>query len=350
MLQILAAQGMHEYRAGRNRIAEKRLRQALEVCLSSGCSAPFRARLNRDIGIIYVGGMRHVEDGKDEFATALTADPSVCIPEAFNTRAIADAFLDVKRALLAESRGAGGNVPASAQKPQSGEPAEHATPFEAKAPSSEPGYRAVANGFSIGIQQDFLIHSSTDNVCNNGSRYVCYDADNNVQNFTYSGVSGGNQISSSGVRTASLRILIGYERLLSNHFSLGLKLGGLINGAAPQRPGDPKLFLYHGEARLSVYPGQDPFGPTRHVRPYLFVTGGIGEIDGKISVQVIQSNGQSVQYSAWKRTGKFFGGGGLGLVFPFRASHGPFVEAKFLRMTEKPSFALGAMLGYQVGF
>jgi hypothetical protein len=343
---------MREYRAGRNRIAEKRLRQALELCLSSGCSAPFRARLNRDIGIVYVGGMRHTEEGKDEFATALTADPSVCIPESLVTRAIADAFLDVKRAMLAESGGGGRNVPTSppTKTPETREPAARSTPFEAKETSSSSGYRAVANGFSIGIQQDFLIHSATENVCNNGSRYVCYDADNNVQNFTSSRPLGGNEISSSGVRTASLRILVGYERLLSNHFSLGLKLGGLVSGAAPQRPGDPKLFLYHGEARLSVYPGQDPFGPTRHVRPYLFVTGGIGEIDGKISVQVIHSTGQSVQYSAWKRTGKFFGGGGLGLVFPFRASHGPFVEAKFLRMTEKPSFALGAMLGYQVGF
>jgi hypothetical protein len=343
---------MREYRAGRNRIAEKRMRQALELCLNSGCTVPFRARLNRDIGIIYVGGMRHVEEGKDEFATALTADPTVCIPEAFNTRAIADAFLDVKRAMLAESSAPTSAVaaPLQTKEPDTRPTTSQAKPFEENAASNKVGYRAVANGFSIGIQQDFLIHSSTENVCNNGSRYVCYDGNNVPQNFTGTGVSGGNDITASGVRTASLRILVGYERLLSNHFSIGLKLGGLVRGAAPQRAGDPKLFLYHGEARLSVYPGQEPFSPTRHVRPYFFVTGGIGEIDGKISVEVRHADGQTVQYAAWKRTGKFFAGGGLGIVFPFRASHGPFIEAKFLRMTEKPSFAMGAMLGYQVGF
>lgn len=330
-----------DYRAGRHRAAEKKLRQALDLCLKKGCSVPFRARLNRDIGIVYVGGMRRTEAGKDEFATALTADPTVAIAPVFNSRQVNRAFLDVKRSLATE-----GAVSPAANEP----PAAGAVSSEAFVESTPEGNLSfLRNWITLGYQQDFVLHTSTQNVCNMGSRYICYDGNNQTVDFS-SGVYNGNEISSTGLRLASGRILLGFERLLSKNFGIGLKVGAVVRGKGVILAGDSSFFMFHGEARLSVYPGSDPFGRTTKVRPYLFASGGVAETDSKISIEVVRTPGVSEQYIAWKRTGKGFASGGLGITFPLTPKVGPFVEARFLRMFEKPSYAMAAMGGMAIGF
>jgi len=353
----LSSSAMREYRAGRNRVAEKKLRQAISLCLKDGCSVPFRARLNRDLGVVYVGGMRHVEEGKDEFATAITADSTVAIPEALNTRAVNKAFLDVKHSMSSE--GATPEVPVAATtktnsrtKPRAKASEE---PFDEQANAeASTNWRAVANWFSFGVQQDFMVHSATQYACNSGSRYSCFDAANVPQDYTQQQtmvVANGNEISASGLRLASTRLLVGYDRLLSKNFAIGVKAGAVVSGVAMRLASDPKpFFRFHAEARLTLYPGSDPFSPHRHVRPYLFLSGGAAESDSKIPVQVVFTSGQSAQIAAWKRSGRGFVGGGLGMMFPVSQGSGPFVEARFQRMLEMPALVGAAMLGWAVGF
>jgi hypothetical protein len=326
--------------------AEKKLRRAVEMCLKrDSCSVPFLARLHRDIGVVYIVGMERIEDGKDEFATALSADATVAIVPETNTEAIESAFIEVKRSILEEEQ----------PKPEHpGRAAPRRRERAQESPMPTPGadaWRDVKNWISLGLQQDFMVHTSTDNVCNAGSRYRCYDAQTIPQDYT--GVPQatirGNEISAAGFKAGTLRLLLGYERLLSKNFSLGLKVGMLISGKAPRYPTDPAILQFHGEGRLTLYPGAAPFAPTKVVRPYLFISGGIAEIDSKISVEVYVNN-QPSKVLAWKRSGKGFVGAGLGTAFAIGKNHGPFLEARFMRMLEKPAFAAAAQAGYAVGF
>jgi len=333
-------------------LAEKKLRRAVETCLTlSSCSVAFIARLHRDIGVVYIVGMDKLEEGKDEFAAALSADMTVAIVAETNTEAVEAAFMDVKRSILAE--GEGKSAKPSVRGATMSRNAKEKREFSATPAPGADAWREVPNWFSIGVQQDFMIHTSTENVCNAGSRYRCYDAQTTSQDFSTlpagAVVTKGNEISSTGLKTGTTRLLIGYERLLSKNFSIGLKVGLVVAGKAPRYPLDPAVTLFHGEGRLTVYPGAAPFAPKKVTRPYLFASGGIAEVDSKIAVEV-HVNNQPAQVLAWKRSGKGFVGAGFGLAFAFGKNHGPFLEARVMRMLEKPAYTGAAQAGYAVGF
>ena len=63
-----------DFRAGHFTVCEEKLREAIRICVPEVCSAGFQARLHRDLGYIYVGGFKRVDDGKDEFTAALSLD------------------------------------------------------------------------------------------------------------------------------------------------------------------------------------------------------------------------------------------------------------------------------------
>jgi hypothetical protein len=358
----LASDAMnHDFLAMTYDNAEKKLRRAVEICLAQqGCSVRFLARLHRDIGVVYIVGMNRIEDGKDEFATALSADSTVAIASESNTDEVETAFLEVKRALTEEQES---GTAQPRPKRNLGLASDQASAHSAGKATPAPGadaWRSVANWVSFGVQQDFMVHSATQYVCNDNTRYRCYDAQNTVQNFTTGRtVVKGNEISSSGIMPATLRIMVGYERLLSKNFSIGLKLGMAVHGKAPRVLGappfvnDPAFVAFHGEGRLTLYPGAAPFAPTKVVRPYLFVSGGIAEVDGKISVEVFEQTSAGIQSGrvlAWKRSGSGFLGIGPGLAFALGSNHGPFIEARFMQMLGKPAYVVATQGGYAVGF
>ena len=58
--------------------AEKKLKQAIALCEPAAvCSSKVRARLRCDLGVVYVGGMNKVDEGKAQFIEALRQDPAV---------------------------------------------------------------------------------------------------------------------------------------------------------------------------------------------------------------------------------------------------------------------------------
>jgi len=326
----------------RHRVAERRLREAIRICMQSGCAPAFRAQLHRDLGVVYVEGMKKVEDGKDEFTAALTAEPKLILAAPMNGADAERAFDDVRRDLgllpvMAE--------PAPALTPLPPEP----RPFEEPTEEERAAEGQISNLLSFGIQQDFIYHSKTPNACNAGSRYTCFDSDEDHMDFTSDPrFQAGNTIEQSGFRIASLRLLAGYDRFLGKNVALGLRLGVSVRGKAPRLDGQSTFSYFHGEARLAVWLGQNPFGAAR-VRPYLFAAGGTAEMDGKIPVKVTL-DGQERHFDAWKITGKGFVSGGLGLQLPFGRTHGPSLEFRYVQLF--PDVAPGLSLGgaYQIGF
>lgn len=142
---------------------------------------------------------------------------------------------------------------AAAKKPT--EPEDSASPAEAAAEDQEPkskeaeskaavgeppppvAVKPIVNWITLGIQQDLVFHSRTNDVCAMGSRYECFDAQGIPRSYdsgTY--IPGGNQISTPGASPGTWRILLGFDRLLmrrSRRESLG--------PTHPQQLADPLL-------------------------------------------------------------------------------------------------------------
>jgi hypothetical protein len=76
--------------------AEKKLKSAVTMCGANACSAQTRARLHRDLGVVYVAGMNRVDDGKKEFGEALKADPNIALEKDLTTPEVEKAFQAAK--------------------------------------------------------------------------------------------------------------------------------------------------------------------------------------------------------------------------------------------------------------
>lgn len=61
--------------------AEKKLRRALALCKKSGCSAKVIAVLHRDLAVVDIGGLAKMDEGQDEIAQAMKADPTIQMDE-----------------------------------------------------------------------------------------------------------------------------------------------------------------------------------------------------------------------------------------------------------------------------
>ncbi len=97
--------------------AEKNLNKAIGLCKpAAACSARVRARLFCDLGIVYIGGMNRVDDGKAQFAEALKQDPSIAPDADLVSPEIEAAFAEVKK-------GATGDAPPAPNPPTPPPPA-----------------------------------------------------------------------------------------------------------------------------------------------------------------------------------------------------------------------------------
>lgn len=325
--------------------AEKKLRRAMKICMEQNCSAPFRARLHRDIGIIYVVGLNRAEDGKDEFATALTLDPTVAISTEMNNDQAEKAFLEVKYTLFPETK-----PPPSAPPPATTE-VDLGGKSDVDTSSDADSWRDTPNWVSLGLQQDIYYHSATKWVCNR-TQYRCWDASNIPHDYTNEATdAGGNQIPGATLKLATLRVLLGYERLLTKNISVGLKLGMIVSGKAPRVLGDPAVVSVHGEARGAYYLGDNPFEPSNKLRPYALGAVGIAEVSSKVGVNIklIEQN-TSQTVLAWKRSGKFFMAAGFGATYLLAKNHGPYAEARLQLVFGNFAVVPAVQVGYTYGF
>lgn len=77
--------------------AESKLQKALKTCGETGCSPAVVAKLHRDLGVVYIGGMNKPDQGKAEFAAAQKADPAVALDKDLTTPDIQKAWDEVKK-------------------------------------------------------------------------------------------------------------------------------------------------------------------------------------------------------------------------------------------------------------
>lgn len=350
-----------DYWSGRHEMAEKKLREGIQICMTQHCSPAILAHLHRDLGVVYIAGMKHVEDGKDEFTAALTADPTVTLAASMvDMPTVKQAFDEVKAGMDKSQSDASKPAEKAEEKPaeKAKEPDAAPTPPEPEAKVEEPPIKGAArqlhNWISLGVQEDFVLHSKTSNACGSNSAYKCYDG-LGIRQPSYdpgSYVSGGNQVGSAGFQPGTLRILAGYDRVIRNRFTVGVRLGALLLGKAKITQGDSSVMMFHGEARGAFWFGHEPFSSV--LRPYALISGGIAETDSKVSVQLQRTTNNDpniYSFDAWKRSGIGFVGVGGGLVAAITKRGGPHAEVRFLEFFGSTSTsAVAAQIGYSFGF
>ncbi|HEV8480417.1 MAG TPA: hypothetical protein VGR66_06445 [Candidatus Eisenbacteria bacterium] len=216
------------------------------------------------------------------------------------------------------------------KKPGEAEP-EPVTLEEEDAPpqSSEPEAPSPfpLNWLSLMIQQDFLVYGSTPDVCPsvdiNGKEfkgqgdYSCRDSAGVYKGDVYHGA--GNQVH-GGFGLGTLRINLGYDRVLGSQWQLGARFGMLLL-QAPGVTGSKAPKPIGGELRAAYYFGDSPF-ERQGIRPFASVAAGFAEVDGKVSVQVYKDHiayeaKHPTNLDAWRTTGPFFGAVSGGASIPF---------------------------------
>jgi hypothetical protein len=86
-----------DYFATRFDAAVRKLEHALALCGRDGCSAQVRARVERDLGVVYVVGLHDTAKGVDAFKRALADDPAIELDPAFVTPEVNAAFAAARK-------------------------------------------------------------------------------------------------------------------------------------------------------------------------------------------------------------------------------------------------------------
>lgn len=78
--------------------------------------------------------------------------------------------------------------------------------------------------------------------------------------------------------------MLAYDRVLVDNLTLGVRLGFAFNGAGD---GGASFLPFHAEGRFGYWPGKTPFVGSG-VRPFFMLSGGVAQIDTKVSVEVLE--------------------------------------------------------------
>jgi hypothetical protein len=192
------------------------------------------------------------------------------------------------------------------------------------------------NWLGLHFGADVAIVGGAD-VCAPGNGYVCYLEGSRDQPYV------GPPYPGTGIKTGTalgtLRVMLSYERAFTPNIAAGVRAGyALLGGPPALNDGKEVPFLpVHAEARVSYWIGPGALGK-KGLRPYVFVAGGLAQVDAKVKVTVYDCAGEADptncglgntgtpatqrEVDAWKKLGQGFAGGGLGLVYAFQEQLG----------------------------
>jgi hypothetical protein len=210
------------------------------------------------------------------------------------------------------------------------------------------------NWVSLGFQQDLLLLGGADRVCDEGTDYACFWADDEFYTeLPFRGPNGeGGGTVAGGFNLATSRFLAGYDRLFGRNFMLGARAGYAIRGG-PQAPGGNAFFPLHAEGRVAYWFGGAPFS-RRGFRPFVQVSGGVAQVDTSVTVTIYRNqadydNFTDYPLTAWRKTGTGFVSAGGGLAFAFQPEHALVAELRVMQMLGESGTAFGLSLGYALG-
>ncbi|HKO52250.1 MAG TPA: hypothetical protein VJV79_31295 [Polyangiaceae bacterium] len=341
-----------EYAETNFKKAEQKLKKAIAQCGASNCSSRVVGELHRDLATVYIAGLKQGAKGKAEMKQALRANPDLQLDEDFATPELRKVFKEQgghepKEAEEEEEKPAKAAKKASDDCESGSESCLEEEPE--KADDSAPS-KGAKSWLSLHFQQDLLLFSGQDQVCGStvtgappAPNYSCFE---NGAAFDGNAAAGpGNQVS-GGIGRATTRLLIGFDRVLGSNLSLGLRLGYAFGG----RPaGESKFFPFHAEIRANYWFGAAPF-ESSGLRPYVSLSGGLAEVDGRVSVEYYDPAGNKSTVDAWRKTGKGFAGLGFGVMIPFAGDNGIVPELRAMQLFGASGTVFDISIGYARGF
>jgi hypothetical protein len=213
----------------------------------------------------------------------------------------------------------------------------------------EPARPAKKNWLSFSVQQDSLLLPSSPDACSAMQTYTCFFNTGDLYDGTPLADAGTNKIN-GGFGLATTRVLVGFDRLLGDNLTAGVRLGYAFRGGPTKKP-DGKAFLpLHFELRASYWFGSKPLGK-KGLRPYVVAAGGIAEVDASVLVIVDDPTSDTGTYklAAWRKTGQSFVAGGAGAVFALNPNSGLLLEVKLQEMLGASGTAITLSGGYAFG-
>ncbi|MCA9648125.1 MAG: tetratricopeptide repeat protein [Polyangiaceae bacterium] len=213
---------------------------------------------------------------------------------------------------------------------------------------------AVKNWFSLAFSPDLSVVQSTDDACSPNAQkdgtLSCF-----FSNGQYQGVpveDGKSNSLKGGVGYGSMRVMVGYDRLIGQRLLIGARLGFAFLGH-PERADGKKFNPFHGELRVTFHFANEPFTHAG-VRPYVFAGGGWADSVARITtpIQNTGTDGQPeppVNVDAYQLGGGYFAGAGLGMQYAVDKNLGMNIELGVRQMFPDSATVIAPSLGLAYG-
>jgi hypothetical protein len=232
----------------------------------------------------------------------------------------------------------------------------------ARRPIARSGTVAAQSRVSVTLEQDFgLIYGkdACSKVAQLEDGFACFRANGTQYHGTPLRDEGG---SPAGAFPATMRLLIGFDRVLFENLTVGLRGGFVLHGGGPKPDGAaaPEFLPFHGEARATYWLGAGALeGPG--FRWGIFFAAGIAQVDASWRVRVEEdvskappaaqpSNPPAQTLDAYKKAGTGFVGGGAAAACAFNASSALFFNLRVMQFFPSSGTAVAPEIGYEYGF
>jgi hypothetical protein len=207
------------------------------------------------------------------------------------------------------------------------------------------------NLLGLHFAADFGFLTGND-VCSPGSKFNCFYSDGTP--YTNLPRKGGGGNLNGGAAPGTVRLLASYERLLTGNIGLEARLGFAFNGG-PKAANGTAFLPIHAEARGKYWFVKNGFSK-RGIRPYVFLGGGVAQVDTRLTVTVYELNINPVtgkrdqpKIDAYRKLGQSFIGLGGGAMYAFTPRHGLVLNLNFMYMLGSSGPVLEPSLGYEFG-
>lgn len=213
------------------------------------------------------------------------------------------------------------------------------------------GTEAKKSWVTIAFAPD-IAHVSGVDVCTQESQrdnyFACYQTSG--ERYTGEPILGRANDIQSGFALATMRALVGYDHLVHPNVTVGGRLGFAFNGS-------PDDFLpLHADARVAYFIGTKPF-ERAGVRPYVFLAGGLMQVDTVIPVEVWEEGGSCTRpggcksdLDAWKRAGNVFAALGLGAQYAVTPVHALNLSIRGNMLFPASATVITPEIGFTTGF
>jgi len=376
------------------------------------CSPQVLARAWMYLGLVRGSGKNDLVGAKEAFKKALELDPAVELDGTLATDATQQAFVEAGGAATKPppaATAAAEPAPAEPEKPAKPAPEPPPPAPEKEQPAAEdcpPNFPGCGDGgkqtapvdayaknwIGLHIAQDFTFVGGSD-VCTQNSQanddFACYYAGSRSGAYIdepYPGVE-----SNTTLVFATTRLLLSFDRALTENLLLGARIGYAFGGGPPSGRDvvyegrriasvvseGLAFFPFHLEVRASYWFGSTPLAKPG-LRPYVHLGGGLAQVDAKIGVTVkdcglvevptdpeyarlyaacadgsLDPNDQHLREAkldAWKKLGQGFVTIGGGAVYAFTSDLGLQLNLNLMYTLPGSGVVLEPSLGAVMGF